>query len=89
MVFSVVCLRVRLAPLEFASDTVGRSITDNEFVIADGKLINDIAIPVSIPYILRAWLWFIPDFKSIIGISIDSMLLSKLIDNLLQVSGRV
>ena len=39
--------------LALASDIVGSKITDNELVIVEGNIIKDIAIPVSIPYILN------------------------------------
>ena len=39
-----------VSPIESASDIAGSKITEREFVIVEGKLIKDIAIPVSMPY---------------------------------------
>ncbi len=41
-------------PLPSASDTMGRSRTETEFVMAEGKKISGSAIPVNTPYTLSA-----------------------------------
>ena len=38
-----------VSPIESASEIVGSKSTESELVIVEGKFINDIAIPVSIP----------------------------------------
>ena len=72
-----------------ASDIVGKSNTDRELVMVEGKLIKDIAMPVSTPNILSASSLDKPERISIIGIKIASILLRILTSSLLNVRGTV
>ena len=88
MVYSMVEEMLFLLPFACSSEMTGSSMADMEAGTALGNIRKDSAIPVRMPYILKASAVVRPDFCRLKGISTASALCRRVRLNRLPVRGR-